>query len=86
MQLILALPENLTESRMSLGPFIFSIAATGYILLGIYLEERDLVKAHGQAYRNYREQVHMPVPFFKASKDKSEFAVAASRLDRAPRT
>jgi protein-S-isoprenylcysteine O-methyltransferase Ste14 len=66
---------------MSLGPLTFSIAATGYILLGIYFEERDLFKAHDQAYRNYREQVHILVPFFKASKDKSELAVAALRLD-----
>jgi protein-S-isoprenylcysteine O-methyltransferase Ste14 len=49
---------------MSAGHLMFSIATTLYILLGIFLEERDLVALFGDQYRQYRTQTGMLIPRF----------------------
>ena len=48
--------------NMSLGHLVFAIGTTGYILIGIWLEERDLVAQFGDRYRQYRETVGMLIP------------------------
>lgn len=46
---------------MTVGHLVFAIATTGYILVAVRLEERDLVAAHPE-YAEYRRQVPMLVP------------------------
>jgi methanethiol S-methyltransferase len=47
---------------MTAGHLLFSIAMTGYILIAVQLEERNLVAALGDQYRDYRRDVPMLVP------------------------
>ena len=52
---------------MSLGHLFFAVMTTAYMLLAIQFEERDLLRAYGEKYANYRKQVSMlmPVRFWK---------------------
>jgi methanethiol S-methyltransferase len=51
--------------NMTQGHLLFSVATSGYIIIGMLLEERDLVGYFGDRYRTYRTQVPMIVPFTK---------------------
>ena len=57
--------------RMTLGHLVFAAGATGYILAGTWLEERDLARNLGPDYAAYRRQVprFFPVPWRRAGKD-----------------
>jgi methanethiol S-methyltransferase len=47
---------------MTAGHLLFATGTTGYILIALQLEERDLVAALGNQYRDYRRSVPMLVP------------------------
>jgi methanethiol S-methyltransferase len=63
---------------MTVGHALFAAVTTAYILVGIALEEHDLIEQFGSEYRRYRERVPMLIPWRKSA------ASAQAQSNRAP--
>jgi protein-S-isoprenylcysteine O-methyltransferase Ste14 len=62
---------------MTVGHLVFALGMLGYILVGIQLEERDLVREYGARYLAYREQVRGLVPIPRRVPERSEETLGA---------
>lgn len=51
-----------SASVMTIGHLLFAVATTGFVIVGVLLEERDLVHYLGDEYRVYRRKVSMFIP------------------------
>jgi protein-S-isoprenylcysteine O-methyltransferase Ste14 len=52
---------DLTSDRL-----LFNVLFTGWIIVGAFLEERDLVETYGTGYRDYQRRVPMLIPSRKS--------------------
>ena len=50
---------------MTSGHLVFATITTVWILISIQVEERDLIKFHGDDYQTYRKETGMLLPFRK---------------------
>jgi methanethiol S-methyltransferase len=51
--------------HMTVGHLLFAAGFTVYILIALQYEERDLVAAHGDRYKDYQRRVSMLIPYRK---------------------
>ena len=61
-----------STAQMTVGHLLFAVATTGYILIAIQLEERDLVRMFGDEYRRYRQKVGMLFPLPRLNRRRED--------------
>lgn len=57
--------------HMSVGHFLFSAGMSAYIVIGTLYEERDLIGAYGQRYRDYAAAVPRFIPRAKRARPRA---------------
>ena len=50
---------------MTVGHFLFAVGMTIYAIIGLRLEERDLIDLYGEKYKTYKQHVRMLLPLKK---------------------
>lgn len=60
--------------HMTVGHLFFAVMTTGYILVALVFEEKDLVTTLGDDYRAYRRRVSMLVPSLPRKRDTGSSA------------
>jgi hypothetical protein len=48
---------------LTLDRLLFNLIFTVWVIIAVMLEERDLVAAYGESYRNYQREVPMLIPW-----------------------
>jgi protein-S-isoprenylcysteine O-methyltransferase Ste14 len=64
---------------MTFGHLLLAVATTGYILIAIVFEERDLLAALGEDYRRWRAATPMFVPRLRPRRERSRLTAAGAR-------